>query len=246
MIERLHVHFITGMIGPMEEILPPIQGSKGPTPPQVSIGERLRSARKSLRLSEKEAASRLNLTVKVIDIMETEDFHKGPPATFMRGYLRSYGRLLNFNENEINIAIQEFNLTLPPTVPSLSSTLQKKEEAPQLDRYLRWSSYFVISLLLGLVVIWWTSHPRFNEAEILSKQAPETTSAMPTPVSTVSASVPLITPTAPPPNTTLTTPTPNLKPPIASTIPAPAMPPIKPTNLESVNDIDADSGENIY
>jgi|GEM_PF-6350151 len=156
----------------MEEILSTPQGPT-PSPQIIGIGARLKATRETLRLSEKEAAARLNLSTKLITIMETENFTAGPPATFMRGYLRSYGRLLNFNENEINIAIGQVNLVLPSTLTTTQPT--QKQETPKLDRYLSWSGYLVIALLFGLVVIWWAAHPRFNEIEMASKQTTEAT-----------------------------------------------------------------------
>src|SRR5690606_35256118 len=84
------------------------------TPPIITgIGERLKKARESMHLSQKEAATRLYLNVKIIEIIENESFSEGPPPTFMRGYLNSYARLLSISEDEISAALKQLQRTLP-------------------------------------------------------------------------------------------------------------------------------------
>ena len=74
------------------------------------LGARLRKTRESMHLTQKEAAARLYLNPKIVEVIENEAFYDGPPMTFMRGYLRSYARLLNFPESEIKAAIDELEL----------------------------------------------------------------------------------------------------------------------------------------
>ena len=67
----------------------------------TGMGVRLKKARESLHLTEKEAAARLYLNPKIISVIEMEAFSEGPPITFMRGYVRSYARMLSLPESEI-------------------------------------------------------------------------------------------------------------------------------------------------
>src|SRR5690349_2418493 len=86
------------------------------TPHIKQFGKRLKHARESLKLSEKEVATRLHLSPKMIPIMENETFEQGPPATFMRGYLRSYARLLQLTDEEINAALNDLETFIPTSV----------------------------------------------------------------------------------------------------------------------------------
>lgn len=121
----------------------------------IGIGERLRAAREAMNLSEKEAAARMHLNVKFIEIMENEDFENGPPATFMRGYLRSYARMINISQKEINDAIEELGMNVP-SATSLSPTMQTLPTI-SLDRYVRFITYLIVFVLIALVGIWWSS-----------------------------------------------------------------------------------------
>jgi cytoskeleton protein RodZ len=125
---------------------------------QTGLGKRLRVARESMRISEKEAASRLRLNPKIIPIMENETFDNDLPPTFMRGYLRSYMRMLNIPEEEINATVVSIETTLPQaTAPSL--TLHTPQPHNNY-RYLRWMTYVVAIALMALVSTWWASHSK--------------------------------------------------------------------------------------
>lgn len=161
----------------MDEILNTHQGMK-PKHQPTGIGARLKTAREGLHLTEKDVAARLHLNTRFIHMMENEAFENGLPETFVRGYLRSYARLLNLNESETNAAISQLNLNPTSVAATIQPTTQKRN-VNQLDRYLRWMSYIIISLLFVLVIAWWTSHPRYNETDSLTKNDAPAIPALP-------------------------------------------------------------------
>lgn len=61
----------------------------------------LRTARESLEVTLREVADALNLPNRVIEAMETDDYTNLPAAVFIRGYLRSYARLLDLDEDAV-------------------------------------------------------------------------------------------------------------------------------------------------
>ncbi len=67
----------------------------------VSPGERLRAAREAQGLSTRAVATHLNLPAASVEALEADDFERLPPATFVRGYLRSYARLLDIDADEV-------------------------------------------------------------------------------------------------------------------------------------------------
>jgi cytoskeleton protein RodZ len=128
---------------------------------QSGLGNRLKAARESLHLSEKDAAANLHLNVKMIPIMENEDFENGPPATFMRGYLRSYARMLNISEHEVNDAISQLEASIPRTPePVAPPILNTRSSANASYRYVRLMTYVIISVLILLVSMWWSAHSK--------------------------------------------------------------------------------------
>ena len=161
----------------MDETLNTHQGLKSAQQP-TGIGARLKSAREALHLTEKDVAARLHLNTRFIHMMENETFENGLPETFVRGYFRSYARLLNLNEGETNTAIGLLNIT-PTLAAAMSLPVPQNGNVNHLDRYLRWVSYLIISLLFILVITWWASHPRYNEAESISKNDAPAIPALP-------------------------------------------------------------------
>lgn len=67
----------------------------------VKPGERLREARKAGKLDLEAAAAQLNLSVSVIRALENDDYAALPNSTFIKGYIRSYGRLLRLPADEL-------------------------------------------------------------------------------------------------------------------------------------------------
>jgi len=178
-------------------------------PPKITgIGARLKSAREAMHLSEKEAAARLYLNVKIINILENEAFNDGPPATFIRGYLHSYARLLSFPDSEICAALKELEVNLP--VNRDTTQVLRARPIDYTDRYLRWITLSIAAVLALLVLVWWSSHSKYDIVDV------------PTPITTEQPEKELKTTvdTSPPsPVKVNTTPTPIPPPPIPVVIP---------------------------
>lgn len=196
------------------------------------IGKRLKTARESLRLSEKEAAARLHLSQKIIPIMENEDFNNGPPATFMRGYLRSYARMLNISENEVNAAILQLESSIPRTPEPCAPPILNTQPIHQRSRrYLRGMTYVVVPVLALLVGIWWSSHSK----DILTAIKPIAATLSANVTSSAPKSPAAATPepqTTPAPeiaaNTSVSNPAPTTAPTVAATPASPATPVANP------------------
>lgn len=124
---------------------------------KTGLGVNLKNARESMSLSIKDVSERLRLNAKFITLLENEDFSQQIPLTFLRGYLRSYARLLNFSEEAVQNSLLQLNEAVP--ADSKSSALASHAEIPKTERYHRWITYLVIAVLLGLVTLWWQSHP---------------------------------------------------------------------------------------
>lgn len=133
------------------------------------FGARLKAAREALNLSQKDAALRLHLNPSVLEILESENFQKAPPATFLRGYLRSYARMLNFNDEEINVALTQSGLetqTRALNVPTLQT------ETMQIgDRHVQRISTYVVLGLFIFVGIWWGFHSSATNTNTLARSS---------------------------------------------------------------------------
>jgi len=213
----------------------------------TGLGKRLKQAREGLHLSIKEAAVRLHLNPNVIQILEAEEFKSSLPPTFVRGYLRSYGRLLNIPDQEINTALEQLDITPKPTAIDVTSMLTTGE-AQKDRRYVQWTTYSVISVLIVLVGFWWTSHSHNSTPQLLSEDAPVEPQNKPVAATAPVANAPISIPTAAPALTTTATSQPitTAKPPVVNapavntaSAPATTVAPAVPTIQQNTNAIAA-------
>jgi len=142
------------------------------------FGEQLRKTRESLDLTVKEAAARLYLTPRVIELIEAEKFAKGPPATFMRGYIRSYAKLLGFSDSDIKNAIESLDLPpiFPPSEEDTPAPLAKPTPV-EYEKYIGYGTYAVAAILIALVFMWWKSHSKTPTITPLAESSISSTTA---------------------------------------------------------------------
>ncbi|MCC5885012.1 MAG: DUF4115 domain-containing protein [Gammaproteobacteria bacterium] len=82
-----------------------VDSTGGRAAAESGFGERLAAEREQHGLSQADVARALNLRVAVIVALEEEDFGALPKMAFVRGYARSYARLLGFPEADIAEAL---------------------------------------------------------------------------------------------------------------------------------------------
>ncbi|MGY0652696.1 helix-turn-helix domain-containing protein [Luteimonas sp. A537] len=87
-------------------------------------GQRLRTAREAAGLSVQDVASRLKMPVRVVKSLEAEDWSRLGAPVFIRGQLRSYGRLLGLATDTVHAAsgvaaVQPVELTPRTYVPRM-------------------------------------------------------------------------------------------------------------------------------
>lgn len=66
----------------------------------LSLGEQFRQAREALNLSLEDVSKQIALRPVILAQIENNEFNqKNVPATFMKGYVRSYGKFLRLPES---------------------------------------------------------------------------------------------------------------------------------------------------
>ncbi|OHC81177.1 MAG: hypothetical protein A2100_04510 [Sideroxydans sp. GWF2_59_14] len=77
---------------------------------QLNVGTTLREAREGQGMSVYDIAERIKFAPKQVEALEANDYERLPKATFLRGFVRSYARVLQLDEAELIAAL--------PTEPS--------------------------------------------------------------------------------------------------------------------------------
>jgi cytoskeleton protein RodZ len=141
---------------------------------ETSIGEILQNLRESMQLDRKDAAAQLRLNENIINMIETNSFPDDMPPIFVRGYIRSYGRLLQLPEEEIAAAMA------PPVKPAPAPAPQELQPAPAVatpnaelsksKHLIQGLSFGIFLILVFLVAAWWharTSTPAIDHANVV-------------------------------------------------------------------------------
>jgi len=114
-------------------------------------GSLLRSAREAQGMSEREAADRLHLMPGYVGILERDEYQSLRSPPFARGYVKSYGRLLGLDEEQLMALFDE--QWAEPRSP-VSSRLSGRP-APLQRTGVGVVVSLVILLMLVLALWWW-------------------------------------------------------------------------------------------
>lgn len=127
----------------------------GPTP-----GQLLRAAREKRNLEPRDIAERLRLRLQIIELIEDDDYESFTSTTFVRGYLRSYAKALEIDDQEVFAAYDRLGMSEPVGINMQSFSRRKKHE--QNDSRLMFISYAILVIVIGLAILWWWQEPEFQ------------------------------------------------------------------------------------
>jgi cytoskeleton protein RodZ len=135
----------------------------------VGPGQMLSEARIKLSLSVEDVADKLKFKKSLVQNIEQDIFDQKLPATFNRGYLRSYAKLVNVDTNDVLSAYDMLGVAevQRSEMQSFSNLTEKQAEHSRL----MWFSYLIVAILFGLMVLWWLQEPTQLVDENLLKQA---------------------------------------------------------------------------
>lgn len=122
-------------------------------------GPILRAARDELRLSVEEVADRLHLRPSVVALIESETYDDFSSDVFLRGYFRSYCRLVGLHEQRM-VELLDRQLAVIREEQRVSAKKQADAEVRAKRLHIAKLSAVVIVILLVCVgIIWNVSNP---------------------------------------------------------------------------------------
>ena len=187
-------------------------------PEGTGPGSRLCQARVGLGWSRAEVAQRLHLSLHQILALENDDYAHLPGSTYVRGYLRAYANLVNLKSDNILAAYSV--LTDGNKTCNLTS-LAPKEEITSQHHHVKFATYAVVAILLGLALTWWQGRENGPDTASTEPNTEQFTGVVDDPgVPQTDASVPLPTLPGDAPETAATAPT-LMPPPHAEVAPVP-------------------------
>lgn len=165
-----------------------------------STGTRLRNAREQLGLSQQAVAERLCLKVSTVRDIEDDKAPADLASTFLRGYIRSYARLVHIPEEELlPILAKEVPVRAAKMAPMQNMSLGKRRK--KRDGWLMSFTWLVLFVVVGLTGAWWWQNHKAQQDEITT-MADQSSAELNANDSHNSQNVPLDTSSTPAPDTT--------------------------------------------
>lgn len=130
---------------------------------EITIGDKFRLAREALNLSLEAVSQAISLRPSILQDIENNRFiHHSTPATFVRGYVRSYAKFLKIADSEwlnvIDFGDEQQN--------DLGKNARATSSVNQYSSHNRWVGYLttlVVLVVLGMTGMWWwESHQQSN------------------------------------------------------------------------------------
>ncbi|QTF07532.1 cytoskeleton protein RodZ [Brenneria izadpanahii] len=130
-------------------------------------GERLRQARERLGLTQQIVADRLCLKLSIVREIEEGNVSANLAPTFLRGYIRSYAKLVHVPEGELLPMLDKHVVPKASNVaPMQSFSLGKSRK--KRDGWLMTFTWLVVIIVLGLTGAWWWQNHQAQQQEINS------------------------------------------------------------------------------
>lgn len=159
----------------------------------MTTGERLRQAREKLGLSQQVVAERLCLKLSTVRDLEDDRAQADLASTFLRGYIRSYAKLVHIPEEDVeSMLAREAPLKAAVVAPMQSFSLGKTRK--KRDGWLMMFTGLIFLVVIGLTGAWWWQNHKAQQAEIvtmveqssaqLSDNAASSAAGQPVPLST--------------------------------------------------------------
>lgn len=117
--------------------------------------ELLVEARQRLGLSQKEVADKLYLTTSFIKYIDAGEFSSLPKPAFIKGYLRSYARVVDLSGDEI-VALYDAELQITETTPEIRGVTEENVGTASITGPVLQTGLIGLGgLALVVAVIWW-------------------------------------------------------------------------------------------
>ncbi len=140
-------------------------------PPQRSVldvGMTLRRAREGMGLSAHDIANRIKFSPRQVEALEANDFENLPRTTFLRGFVRSYARVLQLDEAPLIAALPHDPVTPVVTTKARSLDIAFPSLLSLQRVNLLWLTGAIgVALLLGLFVFMGSNDNALQMAEVV-------------------------------------------------------------------------------
>lgn len=118
-------------------------------------GFRLQKAREKAQLSIEAVAAELNLSVSKLRALENDQYEKMASDTFVKGYLRSYARVLKLDADEFLRSYEEYRMALRDTAERVTHAAEQVvQKDVAVAKNAKDGLRLPLMVLVGLLAVW--------------------------------------------------------------------------------------------
>lgn len=146
----------------MMEQFPENNAGQGDSPaaiPAASLGKTLREARERLGLSIADVSGQIKLAVRQIEALEAEDFKHLPEMPFVRGFVRSYAKILQLDAQPLLAFLPQANADPVQLVPASVEVPFPSAHSPQRQNLIWLGAALLLSVLVVAFAVWHFTTP---------------------------------------------------------------------------------------
>lgn len=138
----------------------------------ASLGKMLREARERLGLSVADVAGQTKLAVRQIEALEADDFRSLPEMPFVRGFVRSYAKILQVDTQPLLASMPQSNGDQVSLVPVSVEAPFPSPHSPQRQNLIWLGAALLLSVLVVAIAVWNFTAPPAKMAAVQA-EAPE-------------------------------------------------------------------------
>ncbi|MHB0926445.1 MAG: RodZ domain-containing protein [Gallionellaceae bacterium] len=147
----------------MMEQLPENNADQGDNPaaiiPAVSLGKTLREAREHLGLSISDVAHQTKFASRQIEALEADDFQHLPEMPFVRGFVRSYAKILQLDAQPLLALLPQTNAPQMPLVSDSVEVPFPNAYSPQRQNLVWLGAALLLAVLVVAFAVWHFTTP---------------------------------------------------------------------------------------
>ncbi len=140
--------------------------------PTPSLGAMLRDARNQLGLSVADVAAQIKFAPRQIEALEADDFKNLPEAAFLRGFVRSYAKILNLDAQTLLASLPQAKAQAPELVPASVGVPFPADYSAQKNLVMLGAALLLAVIVAGFAVWHFTTPPK--HAQVVKVETPVT------------------------------------------------------------------------
>jgi cytoskeleton protein RodZ len=129
------------------------------TPP-ASLGTMLREAREHLNLSVAEVAAQIKFAPRQIEALESDDFRQLPEVAFLRGFVRSYAKILNLDARPLLAALPQEKAAAAELIPASVEVPYPVDNTSQRQNLILLGASLLLAVIAVGFSVWHFTNPQ--------------------------------------------------------------------------------------